>query len=174
MRYVTKTVFISVQLHGSASDYCALSLRAISQKSLSYFIENRDMIVDHKFGTVSANGKKSLKEHCFQKEPYFGMASLVNHNEDEEKYVVLQYLSFLLLLIDSYLSSAVESLWVVASACFTLRRLQLAGFFGDKIRRRCHDFSSDLTEEERTVARAAANFLRIMRYNTHSVEETVS
>ena len=81
---------------------------------------------------------------CFYGGSYRGLFSLVRHSYDD---------------------TGCSIFWVILSAVFHLRTLQLTGYFGAEKR------SYDLTPDELLVAGVLVDMLQLLRYNTHAIIE---
>ena len=85
-------------------------------------------------------------EKCFYGGSYRGLFSLVRH---------------------SYNDSASNIFWIILSAVFHLRTLQLTGYFGSEKR----NPDGNLKPDELLVAGVLVDILQLLRYNTHAVIE---
>ena len=85
-------------------------------------------------------------EKCFYGGSYRGLFSLVRH---------------------SYQDSPTKIFWIILSAVFHLRTLQLTGYFGAEKR----NPSGNLTPDELLTAGVLVDILQLLRYNTHAVIE---
>ncbi len=77
-------------MHGSAAEFSRLSLRAVCQRPLEYFLENwtRLGIGSGECGERDGFGSEvptSGKLHPFIEDPYLGMSSLLGH--EKARYV---------------------------------------------------------------------------------------
>ena len=85
-------------------------------------------------------------EKCFYGGSYRGLFSLVRH---------------------SYQDSPTNIFWIILSAVFHLRTLQLTGYFGAEKR----NSIGNLTPDELLSAGVLVDILQLLRYNTHAVIE---
>ena len=83
-------------------------------------------------------------KECFYGGSYRGLFSLVRH---------------------SYDNTGCNIFWIILSAVFHLRTLQLTGYFGAEKR------SYELTPDELLVAGVLVDILQLLRYNTHAIIE---
>lgn len=137
----------SAQMKGSAVSYHRLAFRAVSQRELSFFVDRRRRLLE-----VPPGPRFGLEEGgVFEPGSYDGLASLVSHGDWRND---------------------VNSFWIVLSACFNLRKLHSAGYFGVGGRNKKRDAAA-AAEEQKFVARLLVRFLELLQFNTHSVIEQV-
>ena len=79
------------------------------------------------------------------------------------------YRSLLSLVRHSYNDSPIGVFWIIVSAVFHLRTLQLTGYFGKE------DKSSKfgLGSNQLIIGAVLVDILQLLRYNTHSVLEQI-
>ncbi len=144
-------------------EYSRLSLRAVAQRPLEFFLSNRHWLDDH----LANHGDKKVFGTTVGDDPepfvpgqYRELCSLAKHDSDPDSKRGMGRI-----------------FWLVVAAAFNIRRLQLSGYFGDASRRKAmktkvHSKQS-LTEEEKVVARFLVNILQGLVFNTHAVLQQV-
>ena len=75
------------QMHGSASEFSRLSLRAVCQKSPEYFLERSEELGigrarGGQLDRLGVSDSSRRQQHPFISDPYSGMASLLKHEGD--------------------------------------------------------------------------------------------
>ena len=83
--------------------------------------------------------------HCFAGGSYQGLWSLVRHSEND---------------------SAVGMFWMIVSAVFQLRTLQVTGYFGLESN---STSNSSLSPNHLFIGSILVDILQLMRYNAHSI-----
>lgn len=144
------------QIRGEASDYANLALRAVTQKHLSFFVENeRNWLYEENemFGVTSQN-----PDVVYPPSHYKSMVSLVKHRQDRTPGSLF---------------------WILVTSCLNLRQLQLAGYFQPGERDSTlpsqlnhTNMTTKLTAEMKLIGRFLVEFLELMQYNTHGILES--
>ena len=140
--------------------YYQLLYKLLTKKKLDFFKKYHSEFVENpneKFAPEDAKiGKSNTQpftepieakednKKCFYGGSYRGLFSLVRH---------------------AYEDTACSIFWIILSAVFHLRTLQLTGYFGAEKR------SYELTPDELLIAGVLVDILQLLRYNTHAIIE---
>ena len=89
-----------------------------------------------------------MSGNCYMGGSYRGLLSLVRHSDND---------------------NAIGIFWIIVSAVFHLRTLQITGYFGkgDK------STKAQLGPDQLFIGAVLVDILQIIRYNTHSILEQV-
>eukprot|EP00095_Tigriopus_kingsejongensis_P006087 maker-scaffold712_size108441-snap-gene-0.33 protein:Tk06087 transcript:maker-scaffold712_size108441-snap-gene-0.33-mRNA-1 annotation:"set and mynd domain-containing" len=142
-------------IRGDALEYANLSLRAVSQKPLDFFLEHGPKWLDgdhETFGTQTSTD-------VFLPGDYQSMASLVKHQASR---------------------TPAKHFWILVTACLNLRQLQMAGYFRIKAGQAMEEpgprfdppLTTKLTPDMKLIGTLLVHFLELLQFNTHSVVET--
>eukprot|EP00094_Tigriopus_californicus_P000306 TCALIF_00296-PA protein Name:"Similar to Smyd4 SET and MYND domain-containing protein 4 (Mus musculus)" AED:0.00 eAED:0.00 QI:140/1/1/1/0.75/0.6/5/342/369 len=146
------------QIRGEASDYANLALRAVTQKHLSFFVENAPNWLHKENEMLGLMAAQDPDVAAFLPSHYKSMVSLVKHRQDRTPGSLF---------------------WILVTSCLNLRQLQLAGYFNQSdvesprpIELNPTVVKTKLTSDMKLIGHVLVEFLELMQYNTHGILES--
>jgi len=148
-------------IRGDSIGFHKLLYRLVAQRPVTFFQDhiawskNHDEKFAPKNGIINKNGSKPFKLPKISKDEdlsgnyflggsYRGLWSLVGHSDNDDPVGIF---------------------WIIISAVFHLRTLQVTGYFGSENKA----ISSTLSPDQLVIGSVLVNILQMLRYNAHSI-----